>query len=565
MTDIKFITKIGLKSAKKAAKHEIEGFLESVYFKEEVLKKYESNKDFKIGDDGTVLFGSQWGLFRGVYRFAKGYLRVNLGDLGEAFPNKELEHWKKYNLPLSKIPKKGIYSDFRNTISRMIYFMNQSNTRIKNYLDKFFPNLNISNKNIFLLDNTENILNNIKKVINFKTTIDEFQSRIIFLNILLIESINVKLINKVFEQIRGDLTLSYISVGIKEIYDHFLDKNIPEELKSCIKGTIVPLKSLELLRKFLLFIRIHHDIIIYKKIKTVSSLNQRNNEINKDILKNFYLFYRYKLFKEAFPNRKYFVQYEAMINESTAFLKLLNKFRNSSSAHGFNSKEYKKIIRNLDLPESEEDYSNIYETLISKVSYDIEHIYFSLIIPEPPILDYYKKYMKGSLKELKNSVKNYNPLFEDLTSYLGDFPEMYSNLIRAVLQIYSLKKTDSNFVMEFGCFIESISYFINEKTQELIDYILEGYSYNKPLTLAHISHIIKNSSKLSDTFHNKVYKFVLGSLKEKDMDVNFNAQHILFCLIEKFPSRLNKEEISNVLKNKKIYYDLIQKYIDGNI
>ncbi len=565
MTDIKFITKIGLKSAKKAAKHKIEGFLEPVYFREEVLKRYESNKDFKIGDDGTVLFGYQWGLFRGVYRFAKGYLVVNLGDLGEAFPNEELKHWKKYNVPLSNIPKIGIYSDFRNTIRRMIHFMNQSNDRIKNYLGKFFPDINIPNKNIFLLDNTEDILNNIKKVINNKTTIDEFQSRIIFLNILLIESINVELINKVFEQIGEDLDLSYVSIGIKEGYDSFLKKNIPKELKNCIKGTITPLKSLELLRKFLLLIRIHHDLIIYKKIKSISSLNRRKNKLNKDIIKNFYLFYRYRMFKEDFPNRKYFVHYESTINDSTAFLKLLNKFRNSSSAHGFDSKEYKKIIKSLDIPESEEDYSNIYETLISKVSYDIEHIYFNLLLPDPPILDYSKVYLKESLSELKINSNRYKYIFEELASYLDDFPEMYDDLIKGILEIYPAKKADPNFIIEFGCFIESISYSVKERTQELINYVLETNAYNKALTLAHIIHILKNSSKISNNFYDISYKLALTSLEEGDGDTTLCAQDVISLLIEKFPKRLNKEEIADALKDKKIDFPIIKKYIEGKI
>ncbi|MFH1839945.1 MAG: hypothetical protein ABH849_02240 [Nanoarchaeota archaeon] len=163
MSDIKFKTRGGLKSAKKAAKHEIEGFLETVYFKEEVLKKYESHKDFRIGDDGTVLFGYQWGLFRGVYRVAKGYIAVNLGDLGEGFPDKELEYWKQYNVNPNVIQIKERYFDFRSKIKRMVYFMNQSNKSIENYINKLFPNIGIDNKNIFLLDNTENVLNHIKK------------------------------------------------------------------------------------------------------------------------------------------------------------------------------------------------------------------------------------------------------------------------------------------------------------------------------------------------------------------------------------------------------------------
>src|SRR3989339_814085 len=398
MNHVEFITRNGFKSAKKAAKHEIDGFLETVFFKEEVLKKYESNKDFKIGDDGTVLFGYEWGLFRGVYRVAKGYIAVNLGDLGEGFPNKELKHWKQYNIDPRKIKLEDRYFDFRSKIKRMIYFMNLSNKRIKNYLEKFFP----------------------------ETTIDEFQSRIIFLNILLIESINTKLINEVFNQVGEDLNLSYISIGLKECYSNFLKKNTPEELKKDTKGTITPLKSLELLRKFLLFMRIHHDIIVGKKIKTHVNLNRRKNKLNEDIIKNFKFFYKYKTFKKEFLNRKYFDHYETTINENTAFLKLLNKFRNSSSAHGFDSKEYKKILKKLKVSEDEKDYSKIYEVLISQVSYDIEHIYFNLILPDPPLKEHYIKYTKETLLELKSSSGKYQSTFENLFSYVQEFHNLYS-------------------------------------------------------------------------------------------------------------------------------------------
>ena len=91
MTDIQFETHDGLKSAKKAARNEIDGFLDSVYFKEEVLKKYEGDRNYQIGDDGTVQFGSEWGTFRGCYRVAEGIICINLGDLGEY--NKRLV-WK---------------------------------------------------------------------------------------------------------------------------------------------------------------------------------------------------------------------------------------------------------------------------------------------------------------------------------------------------------------------------------------------------------------------------------------------------------------------------------------
>ena len=267
------------------------------------------------------------------------------------------------------------------------------------------------------------------------------------------------------------------------------------------------------------------------------------------------------LYQTSFKNKDYFLQNEKVIEEDTKTLRLLNIFRNASAAHGFNEVVYKEILRQLGFKRATKDYSVIYEKLISRVSYDVEHIYFNLITPDPPILDYYKNYLKESLKELENNSQSYQSTFEELASYLNDFPEIYADLIKGVIKIYSSKKADRNFIIEMGCFIESISCSINEKTQELVDYILEGYNHNKPLTIAHLSHIIKNSTKISDVFYNRVYKFILESLKDKDSNVDFCSQHVIFCLIEKFPEKLNKEEITAALKNKKIHYDLIRKYI----
>jgi len=301
---------------------------------------------------------------------------------------------------------------------------------------------------------------------------------------------------------------------------------------------------------------VRHDVIISLGIKRIEDLKKKEKDIYSKISNEFTNLYKYKTYGTLFKNKDYFLQNEKLIEDETKFLKLLNRFRSSSAAHGFNEKEYKEILLQLGFKEVIEDYSIIYETLISRVSYDIEHIYFSLLTPDPPIIDYYKEYLKHSLKELKDNSKEYKYVFEELASYLDDFPEMYDDLINGVLKIYSEKKSNKNFVLEFGCFIENISYSVKEKTQELVEYILEGYGYNKPITLAHLSHIIKNSNKLSKNFYNKTYEIAKKSLADKDVDVGFCAQHIIFCLIEKFPNKLNKKEIAELLKGKKIYFDL---------
>lgn len=563
MVDVKFITNNGIKSAKKAARHEMGGFLELVYFKEDVLKKYESHKDFKIGDNGTVLFGNKWGLFRGVYRVAKGYIAANLGDLGEGLPTKELEHWKKYNVKPSSIRKEERYFDFRDTIKRMIHFMNLSNQRIGNHIRKFYFDINIQNTDLFDLKDVENILNHLKKVINNKTTLDEFQSRIIFLNILLIESINTELIIKIFNRIDARLCYSYETLGLKEISDKYLCKGIPKELKSNLNKHIQPVRSLGLLKKFLLLLKVHHDILTYFKIRKLADFKQNKKKIYQKISEEFINYYNYAMYKKNFTNKEYFLQNERKINEDTSFLKTLLKFRNASAAHGFNKGEYRNVLKSLGLGPNLKDYSIIYEKLISRVSYDIEHIYFNLISPDPPIIDYEQKYLEDSLSELDKSSNRYESIFEEIASYLADFPELINRIEKEIRRIYAKKKTDKEFIVRLGCFIESISYSIKDKSQDFIDLVLVGYEHEKALSIAHISHILKNSETISKKSLDQITALIKRALtKDKDvLNVDFCAQHVIFCLIERFSRKLDKEEIRQLLVGRKIHFDLIKKYL----
>lgn len=560
MEDTKFITKSGLKSARKAARHDIDGFLELVYFKEDVLKEYESHKGFSVGDNGTVLFGEKWGIFRGVYRVAKGYIAAYLGDLGEGLPDEELLHWKKHNVPPFEIPKRGEYFDFRDTLRRMVHFMNISNERVQNHIKKFYFDVELEDAKLFNLTNMESTFRHIKKIINDNTTKEEFQSRIIFLNILLLESINEELIKKVFIKVDRDLLYSPEKLALKEIHEKYLIKDTPKDLKGILKSFIDPLRSFRLLQKFLLLLRLNHDIIISSNIRHLSDLEKKKKEIYSKISNEFTNVYNYKIHKIPFKNSDYFLQKQEIIEEDTKFLLLLNQFRSESAAHGFNEEKYQEILGKLGFKEEPTDYSIVYERLISKVSYNIERIYFNLIAPDPPILDYYKGYLKATLEELSGKTKSYQYVFEELASYLDDFPEMYKELIEGVLKIHAVKKSDKDFILEFGCFIESISRSIKDKTQDLIEYILEGYGYEKALTIAHLSHIIKNSDKISDKFYERTYKFVVEALKDNTPNVDFCSQHVIFCLIQKCPEKLNKKGIVEALKGKKIHYDLIKKY-----
>lgn len=564
MSEIKFITDKGLKSPKKAAEHKIDGFLDLVFFKEEVLKKYESDKNFRVGDNGTVMFGDKWGTFRRVFRIAKGYIGAHLGDLGEGFPEEELKHWKIYNVNPSIIPVKDRYFDFRETIRRMLHFMKLSNQRIESHIEKFFFDIKIQDKRLFILDDVESVLNHIKKIINKNTTIDEFQSRIIFLNILIIETINTNLINTIFKKVDENLCYSYQHLGVKEIKAAYLQSSIPNELKSCLNSVIVPLSSLELLRKFILFLKVNYDVTVSSKVNNLRDLKNKKNKIYLKIKQEFTSYYRYKIYETDFPNKAYFKQNDDKIQEETEFLKLLNKFRNKTSAHRFNQKEYEKILEKLRIDKKEDDYSIIYEALITKVSYDIEHIYFSLLCPDPPIKEYYAKYIRESIKELNNEKNSYQSVFEELKSYLDDFPEFYPKIIKKIKRIYTTKKNDSNFIVELGSFIESLSYIIKDKSQRLVNLLINGLEYEKALTIAHFAHIIKNSESISPSFLKTILPIVYEGVKDKKtFNVNLSSEHVIFCLIEKDPNLLNKKKIKKLFDKEERHFKLIKEYLES--
>ena len=86
--------------------------------------------------------------------------------------------------------------------------------------------------------------------------------------------------------------------------------------------------------------------------------------------------------------------------------------------------------------------------------------------------------------------------------------------------------------------------------------ILEVENYLKSLKLV---DKIYESKKSFD----KIRALIRIALtKDKDvLNVDFCTQHVIFCLIEKFSEKLNKEEVKQLFIRRKIHFDLIRKYL----
>ena len=553
MTDIQFETQYGLKSAKKAARNEIDGFLDPVYFKEEVLKKYEGDRNYKIGDDGTVQFGGEWGTFRGFYRDA-GIICGTLGDLGECFPDEELKHWKLYNVHPDEVGITEYYTDFRHTLNRIVHFMDMLNKKMKNQIKLYYPeaikfNCDSFDDNIFDLTHSENHLRFLKKVINESTSAEELEMKIVTLNCLVIDSINTKLLSKLLDCLDGNLKYSSSALTLISVKP---DRLNDEEVKH-YDSFIRPLRSLELLKRFFLVDDLHNHYYEQEKVITVKHFGKSRDEFHEFIKMEFHDFYMWSINKQDFENQKYFEHKISDITEKTSNLKLLNKFRNATAAHGHSPKNIAKMNRKLGFERSNDDYSALFIKLLSQVCWDIEHIYFER---NSPILikEYYDNWFNDTLDKLKNENES-EFYFDELLSLIEDIPELFDEFEQQLIEVADNKKSDDDFIRHFGTFIGKISSQIEDRAQIYIDYLILKYKIEPILMWSDCYNIIYNSNELNDNFVEKMYPLLKDSIISTNPNEVYFSQSLLTLLIKKDISKINIEEIKHILADKEIYFD----------
>lgn len=71
-------------------------FMDRVYFRQEVLTKYEHADGFSVGDDGSVSCRDYWELARSTSRLGNELIATAIGDFAEGVPFDEWLHWKQY-------------------------------------------------------------------------------------------------------------------------------------------------------------------------------------------------------------------------------------------------------------------------------------------------------------------------------------------------------------------------------------------------------------------------------------------------------------------------------------
>ncbi|ETA69402.1 hypothetical protein MettiDRAFT_2901 [Methanolobus tindarius DSM 2278] len=559
MDDVLFETDEGLKSAKKAASHENDCFMASVYFRDDVLKKYEGDRNYQIGDNGTVQFGYEWGTFRGCYRVANGIIVVNLGDLGEGLPDEELEHWKLYNILPSEVDLTDHYTDFRFTINRLVRSMEMVNSQMKNKIKLYYPeashfNTDLFNDNLFDLEHADYHLRFLKKVMNESTSAEEFEMKVVTLNCLVIDSVNTKLLSKLLNRLDENVKYPSSTLTLISVKPDGLNDKASKHYDSFIR----PLRGLELLKRFLLVDNIHEQYY-GQKVVDIENYNNSRDDFHKLIKTEFENLYKWDTNEEDFENQKFFEKKMNEITEKTSNLKLLNKFRNSSAAHGHSPKSIQKMNKDLGLEEENEDYSILFKKLLSQVCWDIERIPFELNT-SILIKEYYDDWFNDALRELETG-KNYSSTFDDMLLYLGYVPELLSEFEEQLSKIAEDKKSDEEFRHGLANLIEKISHHGGLNSQTIgdapvyLDCLVSNYEKNPLVTLSACYNLILYSNELNDKFIEEIYPLLKKSIIAANENEDYFSQSVLALVIKKDISRINIEEIKSILVGKEIYFD----------
>ncbi len=71
-------------------------FMERIYFRQDVLRKYEGADGFAVGDDGSVSCRDYWGLTRSTSRLGNELLMTAIGDFAEGVPLTEWPYWRQF-------------------------------------------------------------------------------------------------------------------------------------------------------------------------------------------------------------------------------------------------------------------------------------------------------------------------------------------------------------------------------------------------------------------------------------------------------------------------------------
>lgn len=115
-------------------------YMDRVYFRQEVLGKYQGSVGFTIGDDGSLRCGGFWGLTRSTSRIGNELLASAIGDFAEGVPFHEWSHWKQHAVPPPSVETKEALAD-ETTIPDAVNRVGQRFEALSDTFERFAENV----------------------------------------------------------------------------------------------------------------------------------------------------------------------------------------------------------------------------------------------------------------------------------------------------------------------------------------------------------------------------------------------------------------------------------------
>ena len=182
-------------------------FMERIYFKQEVISKYEGVSGFSVWDNGSVSCRDYWGLDRSTSRLGNELLSTAIGDFAEGVPFEEWPHWKQHAIePPSQETRDSLSEEQSipeavNSLSEQLNALNASFTRFADVME-----VEISGP--LWNDSLESLADSqLKWVYPTNADDDEFLKRATLLSTLIIDGLVQKSLRKLLQTWDKDLHL----------------------------------------------------------------------------------------------------------------------------------------------------------------------------------------------------------------------------------------------------------------------------------------------------------------------------------------------------------------------
>jgi len=191
--------------------HAMDHFLATAYFSSDVLKKYEGDKRYRIDDDGGVHYAGVWGIFRGITRLGDEILAAHVGDVAEGLPYDEWMHWASYNIdPLSTDEHREL-----RQVKPIQQLLNELTFEMEAFEKRhlfFIARRGVSPDDFFKFESLaqrEEIVRELKKTFDRRTSETEFLSRTVELYKLCVDSLNRALLVSIIDRYNPHAKLDY--------------------------------------------------------------------------------------------------------------------------------------------------------------------------------------------------------------------------------------------------------------------------------------------------------------------------------------------------------------------